>query len=522
MDRFVSVLNSNCPPTEQEALGIRGLLQELAQAQLDELNTGSPRHGRLPAAMQLRQSIVASLRSALSAMRSLPAEILGQIFIVCRDESLDEREYETTNPNSAPMVLTHVCSRWRMVALSTPRLWNNVRLLTGAFVDGRETLVREIFDRSCSAPLSITLANPPEEWNMSFLDPDCRNLPLPDNDIVWNSTRRLRHLSLDVYSGDAGSQLCRRQTVFPQLLSLEILVSETDEPDMHAILDSFGSSPLLRSLTLSLRGVLSDDVVPATFPLAQLTKLDINAPLTTIGARDILVQCTALEIANLHGLLDWDDHGPLPPHDICTLRHLSQLDVAIVLGAGVAELLDTLTVPQLTSLSITSSPWPHQVDQSADALLALHTRSQFSLTHLSLVQQELTLPQFVSILRVPTLEMLVMESCTSITNPLFETLARDAVNPADAPELSHPHLAVFEIHPVADVDGGVIAGAVEYLAAGAGHPDSAFPMLRSLCLSPRDPAFQSTGFTDGVEARLAAVRATGFLVDWHHRHVLQI
>ncbi|KAJ7656110.1 hypothetical protein DFH06DRAFT_1046007, partial [Mycena polygramma] len=126
MHRFAAVLDSNRPPTEQETRGIRGLLQEL-DSQLGELNAGSPRHERVPeldeAAMHLRQLMVASLRGALSAMRSLPAEILGEIFIICRDESHNDPEHGTTDSDYAPMVLTHVCSRWRQVALRMPRLW---------------------------------------------------------------------------------------------------------------------------------------------------------------------------------------------------------------------------------------------------------------------------------------------------------------------------------------------------------------------------------------------------------------
>ncbi|KAJ7656159.1 hypothetical protein DFH06DRAFT_476653 [Mycena polygramma] len=506
MDRFSAVLTRNRPPTEQEALGIRHLIQEL------DPQSGKSSEPPSSASNDLR--MLKALRGVLSLVRCLPTEILSEIFIACRDESLDETgSYEIISPYRAPTVLTRVCSRWRKVALHTARLWNHVRLHTDTFVDYPQ-MVKEILDRSCQVPLSITLANP-SRWSVTLMggdDGQGRWL-----DIVWNSSYRLRHISLDIHSADAESPTFAHHAVFPQLCSLEIFICGDDDPDMEAIFDSFGSPPLLRSLTLRLLLVgrlNTEEVFPATFPLCQLTKLDIDAALTTFGARDILVQCTALETAKLCNLFDWASDNLPPPQDNCTLRHLSEFDISIGLGTGVADILDTFSFPHLTSLSIASSPSPHQRDQSTESLLALHARSRFTLTHLSLVKQDLTLPQLISLLCVlPTLETLVIKHCTSVDDPLFEMLGRYLAVPADAPELTHQHLAVLEIHPVNRVDGDVVARAAEYLAACAGDPSSAFPQLRSLRLSRRGPNYMHMKFEEHVEERLAALCATGFLVD---------
>ncbi|KAJ7656111.1 hypothetical protein DFH06DRAFT_1200136 [Mycena polygramma] len=262
---------------------------------------------------------------------------------------------------------------------------------------------------------------------------------------------------------------------------------------------------------MSVQSAYNDDIFDATFPWSQLTYLDLGAPLTIVGARDILAKCGALQTVKLRTVIEPETDDSTPPWDICTLYYLSELELSFSWGAGVALVLDTFTFPHLASLHIAS-----EGEQPTDSLLALHERSQFRLTYLSLVQQDLTLPQFVSLLRaLPTLETLVMENCTSIVHPFFETLARDAAPSPDRRVLTHPRLAAVEIHPVTHLDGDVVARAAEYLAVRVGDPTSAFPMLRAVRLYSRHHAFPSLipRFADDIEARLAAVRVKGFFVE---------
>ncbi|KAJ7656113.1 hypothetical protein DFH06DRAFT_475903 [Mycena polygramma] len=511
MHRFATVLNSNRPPTEQEARGIRGLLQEL-NSQLGELNEESPRYERVPepdeVEMQLRQLMVASLRGALSAMRSLPAEILGEIFIICRDESHNDPEHGTTDSDYAPMVLTHVCSRWRQVALRMPRLWNRVVLLTDTLFEGKQSFVQEILDRSGPVTLSVSLLASLEWTAMQLGGTGSESRWL---DIVWGCSHRLEHISLEIHSDDTGPNVMPTQTVFPILASVKIGIEGNGEPDLNAILESFQSSPLLRSLTMSAQIAYNDDMLDATFPWSQLTYLDLGAPLTIVGARYVLARCGALQTAKLRAVIEPETDESTPPWDICTLYYLSELELSFSWGVGVAVILDTFTFPQLSSLHIAS-----EEEQPTNTLLGLHARSRFPLTHLSLVQQDLPLSQFVSLLRaLPTLKTLVMENCISITDPLFRALVHDAAASADGRVLTHPRLAAVEIHPVTHIEGDVVARAAEYLAARAGDSTSAFPMLRTVRLYSRHRAFRSLipRFADDIEARLAAISAAGFLVD---------
>ncbi|KAJ6471277.1 hypothetical protein C8R47DRAFT_747763 [Mycena vitilis] len=510
MHRFAAVLNSNRPPTEEEARGIRGLLEELGQ--LGESTGGSPRYEWVPepynAEMQLRKVMVASLRGALSAMRSLPAEILGEIFLVCRDESDNYPEHGTTDSDFAPMILTHICSRWRQVALRMPRLWNRVVLLTDTLFEGKQSFVQEILDRSGAVTLSVSLLASLEWTAMRLGGTGSKRRWL---DIVWNCSHRLEHISLEIHSDDTGPNVMPTQIVFPILASVKIGIEGNGEPDLNAIVASFQTSPVLRSLTMTVQIAYNDDVLDATFPWSQLTYLDLGAPLTIVGARDVLARCGALQTAKLRALIEPETDDPTPPWDNCTLHHLSELELSFSWGVGVVIILDTFTFPRLSSLRIQS-----EEEQPANTLLGLHARSQLPLTHLSLVQQDLPLSQFVSLLRaLPTLKTLVMENCISITDPLFRALVHDAAASADGRILTHPRLAAVEIHPVTHIDGDVVARAAEYLAARVGDSTSAFPLLRTVRLYPRHRAFRSQfpRFANDIRARLTAVSAAGFLVD---------
>ncbi|KAJ7696683.1 hypothetical protein B0H17DRAFT_928984, partial [Mycena rosella] len=66
---------------------------------------------------------ILAMEGALSPIRRIPPEILAEVFIFCRDSSLDAASYSISDPREAPMLLAHICSSWRIVCHRTPRLW---------------------------------------------------------------------------------------------------------------------------------------------------------------------------------------------------------------------------------------------------------------------------------------------------------------------------------------------------------------------------------------------------------------
>ncbi|KAJ7442120.1 hypothetical protein FB451DRAFT_1414287 [Mycena latifolia] len=72
-----------------------------------------------------RSQYADTLKGALSPIRRIPSEILVEIFLACRNNSLTAFNYSVTDPREAPMLMGHVSSRWRQACHGAPRLWDH-------------------------------------------------------------------------------------------------------------------------------------------------------------------------------------------------------------------------------------------------------------------------------------------------------------------------------------------------------------------------------------------------------------
>lgn len=90
----------------------------------------SPCAGRVVGRHEQAQRDIAILSGVISHIRHIPSEILAEIFKFCAAEQRVSliSNYSIDNPRLFPVVLTHVCSRWRDVAINTPRLWDCLEL----------------------------------------------------------------------------------------------------------------------------------------------------------------------------------------------------------------------------------------------------------------------------------------------------------------------------------------------------------------------------------------------------------
>jgi len=124
-----SNLHTNYTPTESEILQIEQFLSEplkrlstldaeikRVQSILDELH-----HER----RALSEEIEAH-RALISPIRQLPLDVLGEIFVHC----LPEGRNAVMSSEEAPILLGRICSAWRSIARSTPRLWASLHIPT--------------------------------------------------------------------------------------------------------------------------------------------------------------------------------------------------------------------------------------------------------------------------------------------------------------------------------------------------------------------------------------------------------
>ncbi|KAJ7080540.1 hypothetical protein C8R44DRAFT_653552, partial [Mycena epipterygia] len=115
---FADKLHTNYLPTESEISGIRNLLvvpaAELARvdAQINEL-------------MAKRESLKTAIdahnahNALISPLRRVPQDVLQEIFLAC----LPTAHNAVIDPGEAPLLLGRICSHWRSLAWSTPRIW---------------------------------------------------------------------------------------------------------------------------------------------------------------------------------------------------------------------------------------------------------------------------------------------------------------------------------------------------------------------------------------------------------------
>ncbi|KAF9525283.1 hypothetical protein CPB83DRAFT_772315, partial [Crepidotus variabilis] len=124
---IAALVPTNEAPSEELMTRVRGLLakplQEIDQVDKEiqrlENNLNAIRDKRIKT-----QQLVHSYQAVLSPARRLPHDILREIFLHC----LPANRNPIMSASEAPMVLTRVCSSWRAVALSSPRIWARLHI----------------------------------------------------------------------------------------------------------------------------------------------------------------------------------------------------------------------------------------------------------------------------------------------------------------------------------------------------------------------------------------------------------
>jgi len=84
---------------------------------------------------------ILSYELILSPLRQLPDEILSEVFLTVHASQMpDYDEAKNTRIVDSPIILSHVSSQWRRVALTTPRLWSFVQIIASKWPFGRPLL----------------------------------------------------------------------------------------------------------------------------------------------------------------------------------------------------------------------------------------------------------------------------------------------------------------------------------------------------------------------------------------------
>ena len=124
---FHGHFGTNYVPTDDEVAQIRNLLEK-PRSEAESIANEIARHTLILAALRQKQqahaAFIANHTALLALIRRLPLEVLLSIFTLC----LPTDHIPSLAPHEAPMLLAHVCRRWREVVFRSPSLWTSLHI----------------------------------------------------------------------------------------------------------------------------------------------------------------------------------------------------------------------------------------------------------------------------------------------------------------------------------------------------------------------------------------------------------
>lgn len=351
--------------------------------------------------------------SSKNGSLSLPAEILVEIFSLCLPS--DHIRLSTHPQLLPPFTLAQVCSQWRYLILSTPRLWSHIVLGHHGMNSSKEVSTFEFWLQrtGTSQPLDILLDPQADDALDILLNEEAcatyeRETAMLIEKFCANS-QRWRSLVLDVLSSSVLDPLFGSlSTLYPNglataplLQELELTTTLLGSSEDTRILHNFAvTCPQLRSLTLTCPMLLPVPVGARDFSvLENMRVLRLRFCTDVSNALAWIDICPNLECFKVHLLCqtnieednpeigefdgldeeieddgDLNDGGwvivnsPSRAHAISQsgigsvqatsvrrLAHLTQLEIiTFSTAAPVGKLLDSLSTPSLRSLKISS------------------------------------------------------------------------------------------------------------------------------------------------------------------------
>ncbi|KAJ7473352.1 hypothetical protein FB451DRAFT_1249075 [Mycena latifolia] len=128
MSSFTPMLGTNYAPKDEEIAEIQALLVEPTHQleRLDaEMATMQMALDKLAEERDRLATYVAEHKALISPVRRLPLDIIQEIFIAC----MPTHRNCVMTAREAPVLLGRICSAWRNISLSTPRLWASLHVV---------------------------------------------------------------------------------------------------------------------------------------------------------------------------------------------------------------------------------------------------------------------------------------------------------------------------------------------------------------------------------------------------------
>ncbi|KAF7376777.1 hypothetical protein MSAN_00095000 [Mycena sanguinolenta] len=354
-------LTTNYIPSDEEIKDIRQhiLLRSEELARLDE------RIRNLSAERDEIRAYIDSQKALISHPRRLPADVVQEIFIAC----LPTTRNAVMSTKEAPLLLCRICSAWRTIALSTPRLWASLHAPLDFILlkESRISAVTQWLQRSAACPISISICDgSPWEWGIQALPTPCRDALTRSLCAVAN---RWRHAKFDTISVEMANELT--DITSPLLESVEFS-GRIPTPNQL----KFFQVPNLRTVTLHLDDSESLNAV-LTMPLMwnRLQYLTI----TRISFSDLIIlleRCQELISLIVTPFID-SVPDPFPTETILPfLASFRILGSGFILPHFLGQLTSHLSVPGLRQFAVPAATCQYG-PQDSFFLVSLGKKSPF-------------------------------------------------------------------------------------------------------------------------------------------------
>ncbi|KAJ7665888.1 hypothetical protein DFH06DRAFT_1040588 [Mycena polygramma] len=476
---FATRLGTNYCPKDEEVLEIQGLLVEptLRLKHLDdEIADLQKAIEKLAEERDSLGAYVEAHKALISPARRLPLDIIQEIFVAC----LPTHRNCVMSALEAPVLLGRICSAWRAISLSTPRLWASLHIAEPTFyvdsagdtslsfeqkVEQRLELAKIWLDRSGSCPLSISLQS-------------ARQF-VPQRDIALQSSRqfiealipfasRWQQINFTIPVSTLLSIISRLEADTPLLETI------TFHTEFHLpVSGRCGAFGILRGPRIRSFSVPAAIFVPDLLPLgwSQLTNLSIGESLgdglmgetilRTLSCCPELRRCR-LVVNDFHpatGMLVPSLTSGHPGVELPFL-HTLQLHFGTMVYPAVSLLFERLSFPQLHTFTLRGPTNVQTANESNPALIAFLMRST-CLESLDIDCGLLSKPSLLECLRAlpSTIHQLQLRSIRSGWEPQQNSLDDDvlaALTPAPNSAAACSDLRHLSLQNVCDITDAAI------------------------------------------------------------------
>ncbi|KAJ7678708.1 hypothetical protein B0H17DRAFT_1078131 [Mycena rosella] len=287
---FVTKLGTNYCPPDEELAEIQTLLVEpgLRLKRLDDEIAGMRKAiDELLEERECLGSYMEAHRALTSPIRRLPLDIIEEIFLAC----IPTHRNCVMSAEEAPVILGRICSSWRAISFSTPRLWSRLHIveptrpyeldssLFDAKVAQRLETTTAWLRRAGECLLSISLEG---RFDDGFHpeSPDLLTTAAFLHALVPFASR-WQNIHLAAPPSAFGALAILSDKDVPWLKSLKI-VQRPEHPDASY---RWGPSSIFNGSNLSRFSISGDNFNPLELPLRwnQLTDLSIIGPTRGLG-----------------------------------------------------------------------------------------------------------------------------------------------------------------------------------------------------------------------------------------------